>query len=106
MEAIQPVPVERILEQIVKIPVLRIMEDGAACVQVTPHEHQIVEHIVGRVKVMLQERMSDRMAEQIVEHSVSQFGNHIVEVLLFIPPERVQQRTVEQVDEPVLKRRG
>ena len=43
------------------------------------------------VKVVPQERNSDRIVEQFVEHFFSQLGKEIVEVVQVSLPERVQQ---------------
>ena len=81
---------DRIAEQIVNIPVLRIMDAIAADVQATPHERQILEQIVERVTVVPQERISQRIAEQLVENSVSRCGHEIVAVVHVTPLERGQ----------------
>ena len=51
--------------------------------------------IVEVVKVIPQERISERIVEQIVDVPVPQIMEEIVEVVQIIPQERVQNRKVE-----------
>ena len=77
------------------IPAPLILVEIAAEMQVAPR--QIPEQIVTGFEVMPQERISDRIVEQFVENSVSQFGKEIVEVVFMSPPQRLQQRMVEHI---------
>ena len=88
---------DRITEQVVNIPVLR-MQSRQMCS--SRHMSGRSWSRVERVQVVPPERMSDRMVEQLVENSVSLNGKDIVEVVQIRPLERVQQvqrRTDEQV---------
>ena len=62
---------------------------------------QILEEIGGRIQLILQERMSDRVVEQIVDAHVRQIREHMVEVARAMLQERMQQRT--QAKDPAVQ---
>ena len=110
-EATRPVLVDwikdRISEQTVNIPVPRIIGHRGRCAGHTTRAPDPDTDFVERVKAMPQERVSDRIVEQLVEHPVTRCGHEIVDVVQVLrrivevatlaPQERVQRWVPEHI---------
>ena len=78
----------------------RVSESNVERMVATPP--QIMEDIVEVIQLVPQERIQERIVEEIIDVPVPQWIEEMIEVVKLIPQERVENRTAEQiVDVPV-----